>query len=181
MRARNPRWTDEAHGLVEGASDYYEREFGIRLVTESVSPWPLQERLASTPDLLARLQRDFAGQMSNENFDLVVAFTAEGVSRYTRAGRPRIDRIGNCRQGLGTYIVVPVSKVFRYTGPGADPELEIIALIHEIGHAFGAEHVRDTASIMHEDFGYRTEFDAGNRRIIEENKFCRFAKSDGKH
>jgi hypothetical protein len=29
---------------------------------------------------------------------------------------------------------------------------------------------------MHEDFGYRTEFDAKNRALIERNKLCPFAK-----
>ena len=176
LRARNSRWTEEVRGLVEAASDYYEREFNLRLVTHSVSPWPLEERIRATPDLLAKLQTDFP-KAGNHNYDLVIAFTAEGVSRYQKAGRPRVDRIGNCDQGLGSYVVVPVSRVLHYTGSRNDPpELEVIALIHEIGHIFGAEHVRDTGSIMHEDFEYRTEFDAKNRAVIERNKFCPFAK-----
>jgi hypothetical protein len=175
LRARNSRWTDEVRGLVEAASDYYEREFGVRLVTHSVSAWPQEERIRATPDLLAKLQRDFS-KAKNYDYDLVIAFTAEGISRYARAGRPRVDRIGNCQEGLGSYVVVPVNKVFHYTGPRSDPELEIIALIHEIGHILGAEHVDDMASIMHEDFGYRTEFDAKNRAVIERNKLCPFAK-----
>jgi hypothetical protein len=175
LRARNSRWTDEVRGLVEAASDYYEREFGVRLATHSVSAWPQEERIRATPDLLAKLQKDFS-KAKNYDYDLVIAFTAEGISRYARAGRPRVDRIGNCQQGLGSYVVVPVNKVFHYTGPRSDPELEVIALIHEIGHILGAEHVDDMASIMHEDFGYRTEFDAKNRAVIERNKLCPFAK-----
>lgn len=175
LRARNSLWIQEVRGLVEAASDYYEREFGLRLVTHSVSPWPLEERIRATPDLLAKLQNDFP-KAGNHNYDLVIAFTAEGISRYQRAGRPRVDRIGNCQQGLGSYVVVPVSRVVHYTGSRNDPELEVIALIHEMGHIFGAEHVNDLASIMHEDFGYRTQFDARNRAVIERNKLCPFAK-----
>jgi len=175
LRARNSRWIEEIRGLVEAASDYYEREFGLRLVTHSVSPWPLEERIRATPDLLAKLQKDFP-KAGNHDYDLVIAFTAEGISRYQRAGRPRVDRIGNCQQGLGSYVVVPVSRVLHYGGAHNDLELEVIALIHEMGHIFGAEHVNDLASIMHEDFGYRTEFDAKNRAVIERNKLCRFAK-----
>jgi hypothetical protein len=175
LRARNSRWIEEVRGLVEAASDYYEREFGLRLVTHSVSAWPLQERIRATPDLLAKLQNDFP-KTGNHHYDLVIAFTAEGISRYQRAGRPRVDRIGNCQQGLGSYVVVPVSRVLHYGGAHNDLELEVIALIHEMGHIFGAEHVNDLASIMHEDFGYRTEFDAKNRAVIERNKLCRFAK-----
>ena len=175
LRARNSRWIEEVRGLVEAASDYYEREFGVRLVTHSVSPWPLEDRIRATPDLLANLQADFP-KAESHNYDLVIAFTAAGISRYERAGRPRVDRIGNCQQGLGSYVVVPVSRVLYYAGAHNDPELEVIALIHEMGHIFGAEHVSDIASIMHEDFGYRTKFDARNRAVIERNKLCPFAK-----
>ena len=175
LRARNSRWTEEVRGLLEAASDYYEREFGVRLVSQSVSAWPLQERIRGTPELLARLEQEFPAA-KNGDYDLVIAFTAEGVSRYTRAGRPRVDRIGNCQQGLGGYVVVPVSRVVHYTGLRGNPEPEVIALMHEIGHIFGAQHVADAASIMHEDFDYRTEFDATNRAVIERNKLCRFAK-----
>src|SRR6266545_1206085 len=80
FRARNPRWADEARGLIEAASDYYEREF------------------------------------------------------------------------------------------------DVIALIHELGHVFGTEHVNDRESLMHENFGYRTEFDAKNRSVILRNRSCPFAK-----
>ena len=175
LRARNSRWPEEVRGLVEAASDYYEREFGIRLVSQSVSAWPLEERIRGTPELLARLEQDYP-RTKNDDHDLVIAFTAEGISRYTRAGRPRVDRIGNCQHGLGGYAVVPVSRVVHYTGSRGNPEPEVIALIHEIGHIFGAQHVADTASIMHEDFDYRTEFDVTNRAIIQRNKLCRFGK-----
>ena len=54
---------------------------------------------------------------------------------------------------------------------------DVIALIHELAHIFGAEHVEDRASIMHEDFGYRTEFDGKNRSDhCETIGFVPFAK-----
>ncbi len=65
---------------------------------------------------------------------------------------------------------------FFATRSNAEPESDVIALIHEFGHVFGAEHVDDRASIMHEDFGYRTEFDARTAAIIQKNKSCPFAK-----
>lgn len=176
FRARNPRWPDEARGLIEAASDYYEREFGIRFITESTVPWPTQERIVSTVDLLAQLEQGFPSQKKDGSYDLIVAFTAEGVSRYFIAGRPRVDRIGNCQQGLGNYVVTPVHKPFRYAGVHAEPELDVIALIHELAHIFGAVHVDDRRSIMHEYLGYRTEFDGKNRSVILKNRSCSFAK-----
>jgi hypothetical protein len=176
FRNRNPRWAEEARGLIEAASDYYEREFDIRLITQNVAAWPESERIPSTPNLLTRMQKEFPGQPSSRDYDLLVTFTAEGVSRILTAGRPRVDRIGSCTQGLGSYVVVPVTKVFHYQGPNAELELDVIALIHEIGHIFGAQHVNDINSLMHENFAYRTEFDAKNRAIIKQNRACPFAK-----
>jgi hypothetical protein len=176
FRARNSDWAGEARGLIEAASDYYEREFGIQFVTESVVAWPTQERVRSTLDLLARMEQDFPNQKRDGSYDLMVAFTAEGISRYFVAGRPRVDRIGNCQRGLGNYVVAPINTRFRYAGAHAEPEPDVIALIHELAHIFGAEHVDDRGSIMHEDFGYRTEFDDKNRSIIAKNRLCPFAR-----
>lgn len=175
FRSRNPGWENEARGLIEAASDYYEVEFGIRLVTQSVSAWPVNERVPSTPTLLARLQKQFPAE-SAEGYDVIVAFTGENVSRLLTAGRPRVDRIGNCRQGLARYMVVPTQRVFRYTGNNEQPTTDVVALIHEFGHVFGAEHVDDFNSIMHENFDYRSEFDAKNRAVIQNNRSCPFAK-----
>lgn len=176
FRARNSRWPDEARGLIEAASDYYEREFGIQFVAESIVPWPAQERIRSTVDLLAKVEQDFPARNKDGTYDLIVVFSAEGLSQYFVAGRPRVDRIGNCQQGLGNYVVTPVNKPFRYAGAHAEPEPDVITLIHELAHIFGAEHIEDRASIMHEDLGYRTEFDDKNRSIIAKNKLCPFAK-----
>lgn len=176
FRARNPGWADEARGLIEAASDYYEREFDIRLMTQSVSPWPEKERVPSTPALLDRLKKEFDGQVKSGSYDLIIAFTAEGVNRVFTTGRPRVDRIGDCDQGLANYVVVPVTKVFNYRGPNAEPEFDVVALVHELGHVFGAVHVTDVQSLMNEDFGYRTEFDTKNRSIIKKNRACPFAK-----
>lgn len=177
FRARNPRWSDEARGLIEAASDYYEREFALRIVTQSVDAWPANERIDSTPNLLAKLRQEFPLQTKNDGYDLVVAFSAENVSRYLTAGRPRVDRVGNCTDGLGGYVVIPMQKIFRYTGVDAEPDTDVVTLIHELGHIFGAEHVDDSHSIMHENYGYRTQFDAKSRAVIEKNRSCPFAKS----
>src|ERR1041384_3815818 len=104
FRARNPNWREEARGLIESASDYYEREFDIRFVTQSVFAWPEKDRVRSTPELLARVKRQFGTESSND-YDVIVTFTAEGVSRILTTGRPRVDRIGSCSQGLARYVV----------------------------------------------------------------------------
>ena len=176
FRNRNPRWEQEARGLIEAASDYYQEQFGIRLITHSVSAWPENERVPSTPTLLARLLKQFPVEAADGSYDILVAFSGENVSRILSDGRPRVDRIGNCSQGLARYIVLPTRKLFRYTGQTTDLDSDVITLIHEIGHVFGAEHVEDFNSIMHENFDYRTEFDAKNSQIIRNSRSCPFAK-----
>lgn len=176
FRNRNPGWEQEARGLIEAASDYYEREFGIRIVTQSVAAWPETERIPSTPTLLARLQKQFPVASADGSYDIIVAFSGENVSRILTAGRPRVDRIGDCRQGLARYVVLPTQRLFRYAGVHAEPESDVLTLVHELGHVFGAEHVEDFNSIMHENFDYRREFDSKNRKIIQANRLCPFAK-----
>jgi len=176
FRARNPHWDKELRGLIEAASDYFEREFDIRLVTQSAEAWPERERIPSTAGLLVKLKRDFPAAKNGGAFDLIVAFTAEGTSRYLPEGRPRVDRIGDCRQGLGSYVVTTVSEPFLYSGERSDLEYDLAVLIHELGHIFGAEHVRDGTSIMRENFDQGSEFDMNNRNVILTNRFCPFAK-----
>lgn len=176
FRARNPAWEREARGLIEAASDFYEEEFGIRLSTHSVAPWPSQDRVPSTPTLLARLKKEFPVPAADPGYDIVVALSGENASRYLAAGRPRVDRIGDCQQGLARYIVLPTRQVFRYSGVKEEQQPDVTTFVHEIAHVFGAEHVEDSQSIMNENFEYRTHFDAKNRAIILRNRACPFAK-----
>ncbi len=175
LREENPRWVEEVRGLIEAASDYFEREFGIRFVTQTVAPWPLKDRIPSTPALMSRVKAEVPLKDPGGSYDLVIVFTGERVNAYV-GGRARVDRIGDCRQGLGNYLVSSVSGPFYYRGPYAEPELDVVALVHELGHIFGAEHVQDISSIMNENFDYRTEFDKKNREVIIKNKFCPFGK-----
>jgi len=175
LREENPRWVEEVRGLIEAASDYFEREFGIRFVTQTVAPWPLKDRIPSTPALMSRVKAEVPLKDPGGSYDLVIVFTGERVNVYV-GGRARVDRIGDCRQGLGNYLVSSVSGPFYYRGPNAEPEMDVVALIHELGHIFGAEHIQDIGSIMNENFDYRTEFDKKNRAVIFKNKFCPFGK-----
>src|SRR4051794_22895418 len=145
MRARNPLWESEIRGLIEASSDFFEDEFGVRLVTQSASAWPERQRVTATAELMNLVKKEFPAN-ADSDYDLIVAFTAESVNSY-RGGRGRVDRIGNCREGLARYLVTYVSKPYRYTGTMTDPTIDVVGLIHELGHVFGAEHTRDINSI----------------------------------
>src|SRR3972149_5611291 len=176
FRGRNPRWNEELRARIAAASTYVERAFEIRFVTVNAAAWPERERIASTAGLMVKLKQDFPTQKNDGAFDLIVAFTAEPISRYLPTGRPRADRIGDCRVGLGNYVITTVSGIFRNVPEHPDLNYDTVALIHELAHLFGAEHVQDTASIMHESFDYRSAFDMKNHATILRNRFCPFAK-----
>jgi hypothetical protein len=167
---------EELRARIEAASVYFEREFEIRFVTVNATAWPAWERIPSTVGLLVKLKQDFPTEKNDGAFDLIVAFTAEPISRYLATGRPRADRIGDCRVGLGNYVVATASEIFRGAPKHPDLDYDTVALIHELAHIFGAEHVEDSDSIMNEKFDYRLVFDMKNRRVITGNRNCSFAK-----
>jgi hypothetical protein len=174
LREENSNWLDGVRETVKAASDYFDQEFGIRLVIVNISPWPQEDRIDSTARLLRRLKEQVPLKGPDGSYDLIIALTGEWVNVYH--ARARVDRIGNCQEGLGNYIVSSVSEPLRYQGRIAEPTYDVVALIHELGHIFGAEHVQDIGSIMNEDFDFRTEFDDNNRETILKNKFCPFGK-----
>ena len=171
LREKDPRWQDTVRGLVDAASDIFERDFGIQFKVLAVEPWPLQETTALTAVMLQALKE----KVSLNGEDLVIGFTGQRINRLR--GRGRVDRIGSCREGLGNYLVGQVSRPFRYPGKPEEPETDLLLLVHELGHIFGAEHTVDPLSIMNEDFfGHGTDFDAKSRSVIAANKSCPFAK-----
>lgn len=179
LRETNSGWAEGVRELLNEASNYFEKEFGIRFVTQSVHPWPIKERISSTALLLVRLKREIPLKDRNKHYDLVVALTGEFVNIYFDA-RARVDRIGNCQKGLGNFVVSSVSVPLHQYGPDPDRDLDVMALVHEFGHIFGAEHIQDLNSIMHKDFDYRTEFDKKSREVILKNRFCPFGKGSKK-
>jgi hypothetical protein len=175
LREKDPRWRETAAGLLRAASDFYENEFGIRFVAAGVDPWQMEEGSQFVVTLMKRLVQKYPQKDQNRDYDVLIGLTGERVTFYF-GGRSMVNRFGNCREGLANYIVSSVNEPYRYTGPRKEPPLDVVALIHEFGHVFGAEHVKDTSSIMNEDFDYRSDFDAKSRGIIAKNKFCAFGK-----
>jgi hypothetical protein len=174
LRQKDPRWRQTVAGLLEAASDYFENEFGVRFVAQGIEPWEPNEAYPSAADLLGRLKKDFASKNQREGSDVIIALTGEPLSSYS--GGRGMAILGNCDRGLGNYLVSSVTAPFRYAGPRSELSLDAVALIHELGHIFGAEHVKDPNSIMHENFDYRFEFDLKSREIILKNKYCPFGK-----
>jgi predicted Zn-dependent protease len=170
------RWLDEIDQKFAAAADFFEREFGIRLIADKIQSWPLERKVTSTVELLRDLKQHAPLSDKEDSYDIVIGFTA--LPGRIRSGHGRVDEIGNCRDGLGNYVAISATETLR----SSDRESllgnsDVLTLIHELGHLFGAEHVDDRSSLMAVHFKPFTDFDPKNREIILNNKFCRFRKS----
>lgn len=174
LREKDPRWRETAAALLRQASDFFEREFGIRFVAQRIEPWEPNETYPAAADLLIRLRKDFPSKDRQDGDDVIIALSGEPLSSYF--GGRGMAILGSCERGLGNYLVSRVTAPYRYGGPNSEPPLDVIALIHELGHVFGADHVYDTTSIMNENFDYRSDFDMESRGIVLKNRLCAFRK-----
>ena len=170
------RWLDEIDQKFAAAADFFEREFGIRLIADKIQSWPLERKVTSTVELLRDLKQHAPLSDKEDSYDIVIGFTA--LPGRIRSGHGRVDEIGNCRDGLGNYVAISATETLR----SSDRESllgnsDVLTLIHELGHLFGAEHVDDRSSLMAVHFKPFTDFDPKNREIILNNKFCRFRRS----
>ena len=176
IRQDDRRWHDEIEQKFAAAADFFEREFGIRLVAQKIQPWPLERKVRSTAEFLRDLKQHVPLSDKEGSYDIVIGFTA--LPGRISPGHGRVDEIGNCRDGLGNYIAISATETLR---SGERESLlgnsDILTLIHELGHLFGAEHVDDRRSIMAVHFNPFTDFDPKNRETILNNKFCPFRKS----
>jgi hypothetical protein len=144
-----------ARRLIEDTSEIFELELGVELLP-IVETWVPPDGAGSAEDLLTAAEGRDPPQAG-----LVVALAPfhEGL------GRPG-GRSGLARQ-LGRHAVVACAPV--------TPRAATIA--HELGHLFGAVHVRDRGSVMYPvaDFDARF-FDPLNRRILAAARDRRFER-----
>jgi hypothetical protein len=171
--ARLPRetegWQKTVKQLWERVSDYYQEQFAIRLRIVAIEGWDFRGTTPFISSLMLDLKE--RAPRNSQKYDLTVGLTRQKLNVYR--GRGRVDRIGDCEEGLGSYVVGSISAPSYYYRQD-DLENDSAALIHEIGHVFGAEHSDDADSIMHQQFRYRTEFDRKNREVILRNRLCEF-------
>jgi hypothetical protein len=134
--------------LLRDAGEVLERELGVRLAP-AVETWDQPANLRSSRAVLEAVQR-----VAPPKGGIVAAFAPLPAGRAMELG---VRRFGIARQ-LGEHAVV---------GCRADDERAALTLAHEIGHLFGAVHVRDRSSLMHPVASFPGRFlDPLNRRVV---------------
>src|ERR1051326_378943 len=183
-RAKDPHWRDTASGLIRAASDFYEREFDVKLVGVSLDGWDYDEDTPLVSSLLKDLIRRYP--LAGEPYDVVVGFTGQRVAFY--AGGRGLALLGKCEKVLGLYLVSPVPEPFRYSGRDMEPlapadgdvlrasSLDLVALTPSARQILAPGHNSGPKSIMHIPFDYRDDFDPKSRATIAKNKLCPFAR-----
>ena len=172
FREAIPQWYATASDLLDATSEYWEERFGVRLVPAAIEPWPLEQTTSSSVVLMELLQQTYPRRNGSPSADIVIGLTKQQVNFYG-GGRARADRIGNCPEGLGTYIVSYVGEPFTHSGD--DINHDVLALVHEMGHLFGATHTTDRDSVMNGNFAFRSDFDRENTAVVLKNRLCAFA------
>jgi len=132
-------WRDRVPSIIGGASDYYEREFGIRLVVERVQPWQYKALDDKPADQwLALLEQPPDG------VDLVIGFA--GFGDFYRA-QPDTSYTGRLGQAafFGQHVLISDQHDVHENRPKT-------TLIHELGHVFGAFHIDDPSLLMNPSY-----------------------------
>jgi len=150
-----PEWKGEIREYLAFASDIYERTFGIRFQLAEIVEWESYDEGEGLGDLVDELEKE----IPLDGVDVVIGFSAQ---------TPR-------RGKLSKYVALPwgltpsLGRASMIRAMMDDETYDLhLAVVHEIGHLFGAFHVRQQDSVMRETVqGPRTfQFDVANGKLI---------------
>ena len=128
FRRQHPDWEERVGTIVRDVSRRWEKEFGIRFAVKKYEPWRSDAKLAD----LDALARQIISGVDKRGVDIIIGITAQ--------------RNVPLRPDAHTKYPQAVILLREVRTPAY---LANVLLPHEMGHVFGAVHVRDKNSIMH--------------------------------
>lgn len=135
-RAAIPEWRERAKRIVAGASEYYQREYAIRLVLTETKEWEYDGVSADLETRWAELL-----EQSPREIDLIVALVGYGDYSSVKGEAAYTGQLGRAAF-FGQHLMVADRKDYHENRAKT-------VLIHELGHVFGAFHVADQNLMMY--------------------------------
>lgn len=132
-------WERRIRNAVSGASDCFERNFGIRFLVTDVQPLEYRGLTDEPSDRWKRLLRISPGEA-----DLLLTFI--GFGNYYRSGDD-VQYLGDLGRGAPFGQHIMVSGEFS-----VHPIRDRVVLVHELAHTFGAFHVENKKSVMQTNY-----------------------------
>ncbi|GAX62899.1 hypothetical protein SCALIN_C45_0057 [Candidatus Scalindua japonica] len=159
-------WVDVIVESFKRTSAFYEEQFGIKFNLKLIGEWISDNNSFNIQSLLEELSNN----VGKDGSELVVGFTRQ-VSKSLKCvfSRPALG----IALPFNDYVIVRADRK-----KGFDYHIMSLILTHELGHAFGALHVRDSTSVMNISVNNHTvfRFDDRNSKLIRLTKFVDFNK-----
>lgn len=130
--AAPPIWENRLRRRVAAANEVLERYFPLRLQVVAVETWHSDKSLAT----LEGGYQEFVRRVDPAPATIAIGFASQWASMKPPAP------LAICAGPLSRHILL------REHGPEITETERLEMLLHEIGHVFGAVHVRDSGSLM---------------------------------
>ncbi|HJN12898.1 MAG TPA: M12 family metallo-peptidase [Pirellulaceae bacterium] len=131
-----PEWRERIRRIVASASEYYRREYSIRLVLTETSAWKYDGVAVDLKSRWARLL-----EQSPNEVDLIVALVGYGDYSSVNGEAAFTGQLGRAAF-FGQHLMVADRNDYH------ENRAKTI-LLHELGHIFGAFHVADQNLMMY--------------------------------
>ncbi len=154
---RNPEWKRDIFERVTFANSLFEPRAGIRFKVKEYTAWEPRDEMLET----GRILEDFQALVPAGAGDEIMM----GFHKLTKP--VKIERHTD-RERLGTAHFMRGYVILRDPFHHMEPAALKGVLAHELGHVFGAVHVRDDAAIMYPSVtpDHPVRFDEENLRVI---------------
>lgn len=151
----------EIKEIIEFVANIFKKEFGAILVLRTIKPWEFPR--GETEINASKALLDIQQKPEYKDSDIILGFTKKNLYRMrTVTNDDALVQQKEYIKGLA-FILDKVAII---------PNDKLITL-HEVGHAFGADHGKDSSSVMYQ-YPQSKNFDNENKIIIQKNIKERF-------
>jgi tetratricopeptide (TPR) repeat protein len=168
LRTQRVEWKVRLRRLVARANPILERELRLRLVVEFTKPW----YRAASPDDMAAMLRELEGLDPGEDTEWVL-----GLVTPLSFTTPSLHELGVARLG-GRHMVLRSASAVGRAGRramGEPQDVEVVTLLHEVGHILGEGHARGERDFMFSQMRKTlNEFNGDRAKRMKQRLLARF-------